>query len=85
MEHAEVHITDWRGDWARRHGLLNAIGVLAMCGGFIAVFVAAALAPLRPESPLGPMVFLSCLGALLLGLAIDSLPWKVRSFGADGA
>ncbi|HEY5475047.1 MAG TPA: hypothetical protein VIK32_17900 [Candidatus Limnocylindrales bacterium] len=56
-----------------------------MCGGFIAVFVAAALAPLRPESPLGPMVFLSCLGALLLGLAIDFLPWKVRSSGADGA
>jgi hypothetical protein len=84
MERAGVRVTDWRGDWARRHGLLNAIGVLALCGDFIALFVAAAFAPLRPESPLGLIAWLACVGALLLGLAIDFLPWTLQSSSADG-
>jgi len=84
MERAGVRVTDWRGDWARRHGLLNATGVLALCGGLVAVFVAAAFAPLRPESPLSPIAWLACLGALLAAMAINYLPWKVHSSGADG-
>ena len=84
MERADVRVTDWRGDWVRHHRLLNAIGVLACAAASLPVFVTAAFTPMRPESSLGPMVFLSCLGALLLGLAINYLPWKLRSSGADG-
>jgi hypothetical protein len=84
MERAGVRVTDWRGDWTRRHRLLNAIGLLAMPGGLVAVFAAAAFAPLRPESPIGLIAWLACVGALVVGIAIDFLPWKLQSSRADG-
>ncbi len=84
MERAGVRVTDWRGDWTRRHRLVNAIGVLAMCGGAIAVVAAAAFAPLRPENPVGLMAWLACVGVLVVAMAVDFLPWKLNGHGADG-
>jgi uncharacterized RDD family membrane protein YckC len=84
MGHADVRVNDWRGDWGRRHRLLDALGVLAYYGGAVTVFVALALLPLpRPGSstgaflaPVGALVL--CLAAFVLGLAIDYLPWKMN-------
>jgi hypothetical protein len=72
--------------WQTSHlvGAMERVGVLALCGGLVAVFVAAAFAPLRPESPLSPIAWLACLGALLAAMAINYLPWKVHGSGADG-
>jgi len=91
MERADVCVNDWRGDWAHRHRLLNAFGVLAYYGGAVALFVAIALLPLpRPGSgadtgaflaPVGAVVL--CLAAFVLGWAIDYLPWKMRKPSAQ--
>ena len=85
MERAGIRVDDWRGAWARRHRLLNAFGVLVLCGGAVAVFVAAALAPLRPGNVVGAVAFSACVGALVLGLAIDYLPWSMRKPSAQDA
>lgn len=77
MERAGVRVNDWRGDWERRHRLLNAIGVMAVYGGAVAVFVAAAFAPLRPGSGVGFAAVFGSLGVLFLGLASDLLPWRM--------
>lgn len=86
MERADVRVNDWRGDWAHRHRLLNALGVLAYYGGAVALFVVIALLPLpRLGSGVGAVAFLApvgsmvlCLAAFVLGLAIDYLPWKMN-------
>ena len=77
MARAGVRVDDWRGDWSRRHRLLNAFGVLAYCGGAVAVFATIALAPLRPDSPYGFVALGTAIGAFCLGLAIDFLPWTL--------
>jgi hypothetical protein len=93
MERADVHVSDWRGDWAHRHQLLNAFGVFAYYGGAVAVFVALALLPLpRPGSGAGTEAFMApvgavvlCLAAFILGCAIDYLPWRMsRPSAQDG-
>jgi uncharacterized RDD family membrane protein YckC len=89
MQRADVRVNDWRGDWAHRHRLLNALGVLAYYGGAAAIFVALALLP-RPGSgagafmtPVGAVVL--CLAAFVLGWAIDYLPWSMRKTPAQDA
>ena len=77
MERAGVRVNDWRGDWERRHRLLNAIGVLAVYGGAVAVFVTAAFAPMRPGSGVGFAAVFGFLGVMMLGLASDLLPWRM--------
>ena len=85
MERAGVRVVDWRGDWERRHRLLNATGVLATYGGAAAVFVAVAFAPIGPGSGVGfPAVFGS-LGVMTLGLASDLLPWRMTKPWAQHA
>jgi hypothetical protein len=91
MGRADVRVDDWRGAWVDRHPLVNALGVLAYYGGAVALFVAIALLPLpRPGSgadagaflaPVGSMVL--CLAAVVLGLAIDYLPWSMRKSPAQ--
>jgi uncharacterized RDD family membrane protein YckC len=84
MGRADVRVNDWRGDWGRRHRLLDALGVVAYYGGAVTVFVALALLPLpRPGSstgaflaPVGALVL--CLAVFVLGWAIDYLPWKMN-------
>jgi uncharacterized RDD family membrane protein YckC len=91
MERADVRVIDWRGDWARRHRLLNGFGVFAYYGGAVGVFVAIALLPLpRPGSGAGTGAFLApvgavvlCLAAFALGWAIDYLPWSMRKPSAQ--
>jgi hypothetical protein len=86
LERADVHVNDWRADWAQRHRLLNAFGAIAYYGGAVGMFVSLALLPLpRPGSgpstgaflaPVGAVVL--CLAAIVLGWAIDYLPWSMR-------
>ena len=87
MQRADVRVNDWRGDWAHRHRLLNAVGVLAYCGGAAAIFAALALLP-QPGSdagafmaPVGAVVL--CLAAFVLGWAIEYLPWSMRKPSAQ--
>ncbi len=75
---AGVRVDDWRGDWSRRHRLVQAIGMLAYCGGAVGVFAAIALAPLRPASAYGLAAIGTAVGAFCVGLAIDFLPWTLR-------
>ncbi len=93
MERADVRVNDWRGDWARRHRLLDTFGLFTYYGGAVGVFVALALLPLpRPGSGAGAGAFLApvgavaiCLAAVVLGLAIDYLPWSIREPSARDA
>src|ERR1035437_5871743 len=83
MERADVRIDDWRGDWSRRHRLLNAFGVLSYCGGAVAIVVVIALGGLKPGSSVSFFLYFAAIGALCLGLAIDYLPWKMRKPSAQ--
>ena len=86
MERADVGVNDWRGEWTRRNRLLNDLGLLVMWGAAPALaFVVGALAPLKPDSVVGAMAFLALVGALVLGLAIDILPWTLRRPSAQDA
>jgi len=85
MERADVRVNDWRGDWSQRHRLLNAFGVLGYCGGAIAIIVVIALGGLRPGGVVSFVAYGASVGALVLGLAIDFLPWKMRRPEAQDA
>lgn len=89
MEHADVHVSDWRGGWTHRHRLLNAFGMFAYYGGAVGVFAGLALLP-RPGSaaeaflaPVGALAL--CLVAFVLGLVFDYLPWQTRNRSAQEA
>jgi hypothetical protein len=91
LERADVHVDDWRADWAHRHRLLNRFGVIAYYGGAVAVLLALALVPLpQPGSGTSTGAFLAPVGAVVLGLAalvlgfaIDYLPWRTRKPSAQ--
>jgi len=79
MERADVRVNDWRGAWNRRHRLLNDFGLLVIWGvAPVLAFVAAAFAPLKPDSVAGAVAFWALVGVLVLGLAFDFLPWNMR-------
>jgi hypothetical protein len=83
MEGAGVRVNDWRGDWARRHRLLDTLGGLALYGGLAGMIVMPALG--WHWSLFRAAVGFACSGAVLLGLAIDYLPWSMRKTPAhDG-
>ena len=77
MERAGVRVNDWRGDWARRHRLLNGLGLLTYCGGAVRVFAAAALGS-KPGNDISLVLLLASVGAFVVGLAIDFLPWWMK-------
>jgi uncharacterized RDD family membrane protein YckC len=83
MERAGIRVNDWRGDWARRHRLLNTFGVLGYCGGAVAIVVVIALGGLKPGSGVSFFLYFAAIGALCLGLAIDYLPWSMRKPSAQ--
>lgn len=72
-----VRVEDWRGEWTRRHRLLDAAGLLAYYGGAIAVFAAVAFAPVGTGSAFGFAAILMALGLFLVGLAANFLPWRM--------
>ena len=74
MERAGVRVTDWRGDWARRHRRLDRLGLAIQLAASAGVFVAIALG--GPMRPFGFVAFWTSWGALYLALAIDYLPWR---------
>jgi hypothetical protein len=78
MEHAGVRVTDWRGDWVRRHRLLDRFGVLAYFGGAIGMLLVVAQGPWWPYRIERNLVEMVAIGVMLLGWAIDYLPWKMR-------
>jgi uncharacterized RDD family membrane protein YckC len=82
MERAGVRVNDWRGDWARRHRLLDILGGLALYGGLAGII---AMPILGSQGSLFRAAAFTCSGAILLGLAIDYLPWSMRKTPAhDG-
>jgi len=83
MERAGVRVNDWRGDWARRHRLLDALGGLALYGGLAGIIVMPMLG--SHWSSVRAAAGFTCSGAVFLGLAIDYLPWSRRKTPAhDG-
>ena len=80
MERAGVRVIDWRGDWARRHRLLDRLGVPITLVGSVGLLVTAAQGPLRAVGFASYCVFW---GALILGFAIDFLPWRMRKHSAQ--
>jgi hypothetical protein len=83
MEQAGVRIDDWRGDWARRHRVLDALGLLTFWGGLAGIIV---MPDVRAAWPglFTATAGLACSGAVFLGLAIDWLPWSMRNPARDG-
>lgn len=77
-----VRIDDWRGEWSRRHPLLNALGVLGYAGGAVAITAVVAMGGLRPGGVGGFATFGAAIAGLCLGLAIDYLPWKMRKLSS---
>jgi hypothetical protein len=75
MERAGVRVVDWRGDWERRHRLLDRFGLLIALAGGVGLLVTVAQGPLRTVGFAAYCVFW---GALMLGFAIDYLPWRMR-------
>jgi uncharacterized RDD family membrane protein YckC len=83
MERAGVRVNDWRGDWARRHRLLDTLGGLALYGGLAGIIVMPAFGWQWPL--LRAAAGFACSGAAFLGLAIEYLPWSMRKTSAhDG-
>ncbi len=82
MERAGVRVSDWRGDWERRHRLLDRLGLLITLVGAVGMLVTAALGPLRT---VGMAAFWASWGAMLLGFTIDFLPWRMRRPSAPDA
>ena len=80
MERAGVRVIDWRGDWARRHRLLDRLGLPITLVGSVGLLVTAAQGPLRA---LGFASYCVFWGALMLGFAIDFLPWRMRKHSAQ--
>lgn len=83
MEQAGVRINDWRGDWARRHRVLDTLGLLTFWGGLAGIIVMPAVRAAWPGL-FTATVGLACSGALFLGLAIDWLPWSMRNSARGG-
>jgi len=82
MERAGVRVVDWRGDWAGRHRLLDRLAVPITLVGSAGLLVTAAQAPWRAEGVAAYCVFW---GAMMLGFAIDFLPWRIKRPSARGA
>jgi uncharacterized RDD family membrane protein YckC len=76
MERAGVRVNDWRGDWARRHRLLDTLGGLALYGGLAGIIVMPILG--SNWSLFRATAGFACSGAAFLGLAVDYLPWSMR-------
>jgi hypothetical protein len=83
MERAGVRITDWRGDWARRHRRLDTLGLLLFYGGLAGCIVMPAFRAQWPGE-VTATAGLVCAGAAFLGLAIDWLPWTMRNSSDRG-
>jgi hypothetical protein len=80
LERAGVHVNDWRGDWGRRHRLIEIIGLLATFGAVpIWVIGSVVLGPFWPNKS-GEAVALDWvfMGVLWVGMAIDRLPCAMR-------
>jgi hypothetical protein len=82
MERAGVRVIDWRGDWARRHRLLDRLGLLATLAGGLGMLVTISQGPLRS---LGFATYCVCLGLLFFGVAIDFMPWRMSRPSAQNA
>ena len=80
MERAGVRVIDWRGDWARRHRLLDRLGVLIGLVGGVGLLVTVAQGH---QGALGFAAYCVFWGALMLGFAIDFLPWRMRRHSAQ--
>lgn len=74
MERAGVRVVDWRGDWEHRHRLLDRLGPLITLVGGLGLLVTAAQGPLRGIGFAAYGVFCA---AMMLGFAIDFLPWRL--------
>jgi hypothetical protein len=75
IESTGVRISDWRGDWARRHPLLDKLGLLAQLGlvaGGMAEMLLIAIGWQMPQ--LLSWLFYS---SFLLVIALDFLPWNL--------
>ncbi len=83
MQRAGVRINDWRGKWARRHRVLNALGIVALGVSAIAIVVAIALVPLRPGSIGGAIAFWTAVAGLVLYMAMNFLPWTMSKAEAQ--
>jgi hypothetical protein len=77
MERAGVRVNDWRGDWAHRHRVLDALGLVTFWGGLAGLIT---LPAVRAASPglFAATAGLACPVAVFIGLAIDWLPWSLR-------
>jgi hypothetical protein len=82
MERAGVRVIDWRGDWARRHRLLDRVGLLITLVGAVGMLVTVAQEPLHT---VGIAAFWASWGAMMLGFTIDFLPWRMRGPSATDA
>lgn len=83
MERTGVRINDWRGDWARRHRVLDVLGLVTLWGGLAGIIVMPALRAAWPGS-LTAWAGLACSVAVFVGLAIDWLPWSMRNWARGG-
>jgi uncharacterized RDD family membrane protein YckC len=82
MERAGVCVIDWRGDWERRHRLLDRLGLLITLVGAVGMLVTVAQGPLHA---VGIAAFWASWSAMMLGFLIDFLPWRMRGPLAQGA
>jgi hypothetical protein len=76
LESAGVRVVDWRRDWARRHRLLDALGVLFQFGtgvGGLAVVLVIATGQQVPMP-----LYLPFMASIWLYLGFDYLPWMIR-------
>ncbi len=80
MERAGVRVVDWRGDWERRHRLLDRLGLLITVVGAVGMLVTVAQGPLHA---VGIAAFWASWGAMMLGFTIDFLPWRMRTHSAQ--
>lgn len=75
-EHAGVRVIDWRGDWARRHRLLDSLGVVMQFGTGMAGL--AVVLVIATGHDVFPPLYLAFVGVAWAYLAIDYLPWMIR-------
>ncbi len=75
MERAGVCVIDWRGDWASRHRTLDRLAVPMTLIGGAGLLVTVAQGPLRA---VGFEAYCLFWGFMMLGWAIDFLPWRMR-------
>jgi hypothetical protein len=82
MGRAGVRVIDWRGDWERRHRLLDRLGLLITLVGAVGLLVTVAQGPLHA---VGIAAFWASGSAMMLGFTIDFLPWRMRRPSATDA